>query len=434
MNDVFILEEGTELTHELLLKFIDKHKVRCIRYDKLYNMYIGEHQILKQNPKANSKPDNRLIANHAKYIVDTENGFFIGIPIKIAHKNENVAKYIKDIHRRNDIDNVYAEISKLSAIFGHSYGLVYLDGVEIGVTYIDPRDGFIIYDDSIRQRAMYGVRYYDAGKGVIEGTYSDSDYITYFRIEGDKVTEYDVKENFFGKVPIVEFLENDERQGIFENVETLINAYNKAISEKANDVDYFADAYLAVLGAELSDEELSNLRDKRIINIKDGEGRNVEVKFLDKPNADETQENLINRLEKLIFQISMVANVNDEIFGNSSGIALLYKLQSMNNLAISKERKFTSGLNDVYELIGRVPNTKLGDEWVNLEYTFTRNMPANLKEQAEIVQMLNGITSNETALSVLDIVKDPRLEIEKKEAEFESMFPSGELRVFEDGQ
>ena len=30
---------------------------------------------------------------------------------------------------------------------------------------------------------------------------------------------------------------------------TMINAYNKALSEKANDVDYFADAYLKVLGA-----------------------------------------------------------------------------------------------------------------------------------------------------------------------------------------
>ena len=35
--------------------------------------------------------------------------------------------------------------------------------------------------------------------------------------------------------------------GIFEPVLTMINAYNKAISEKANDVDYFADAYLKVL-------------------------------------------------------------------------------------------------------------------------------------------------------------------------------------------
>lgn len=33
-----------------------------------------------------------------------------------------------------------------------------------------------------------------------------------------------------------------------------INAYNKALSEKANDVDYFADAYLKILGERIDDE------------------------------------------------------------------------------------------------------------------------------------------------------------------------------------
>lgn len=46
------------------------------------------------------------------------------------------------------------------------------------------------------------------------------------------------------------------------------------------------------------------------------------VEFMDKPNSDGTQENLIERLERLIFQISMVANISDENFGTSSGIAL----------------------------------------------------------------------------------------------------------------
>ena len=45
-------------------------------------------------------------------------------------------------------------------------------------------------------------------------------------------------------------IEDAEKIGLFEPVESMVNAYNKAISEKANDVDYFADAYLN-LGALL---------------------------------------------------------------------------------------------------------------------------------------------------------------------------------------
>ena len=47
----------------------------------------------------------------------------------------------------------------------------------------------------------------------------------------------------------------------------MIDAYNKAISEKANDVDYFADAYLKVLGAKLGTNGVKQIRDNRIVNF-----------------------------------------------------------------------------------------------------------------------------------------------------------------------
>ena len=118
---------------------------------------------------------------------------------------------------------------------------------------------------------------------------------------------------------------------------TRIDAYNKAISEKANDVDYFADAYLEILGPKLEDDDVTHIRDNRIINF-DGDTERMLVDFLQKPDGDTTQEHLIERLEKLIFQISMVANISDESFGTSSGIAMKYKLQGMSNLAKTKER------------------------------------------------------------------------------------------------
>jgi hypothetical protein len=107
---------------------------------------------------------------------------------------------------------------------------------------------------------------------------------------------------------------------------------NKALSEKANDVDYYADAYLKVLGATLDAEGAKHIRDNRIINFEGDDAAKIVCEFMAKPEGDTTQENLLNRLERLIFQISMVANISDENFGASSGIALKYKLQAMSNL------------------------------------------------------------------------------------------------------
>ena len=430
MNDVFILYEGETLTEEKLKEFIEKHKEQCKRYDRLFNLYIGQHEILTQANKPGGKPDNRLVVNYAKLIVDIFNGYFMGTPPKITHEDKVISEFINEFNKRNNLDDNNTERSKLSSIFGHSYALVFTDEDGLpGTSYIDPREGFIIYDDSIRQRPLYGVRYIAGKDGTLKGSYSDDMYITYFEEDKDKnIIETDVEDHYFGEVPMIEFVENAERQSAFENVETLISAYNKALSEKANDVDYFADAYLLITGVELTNEQVAKMRDTRTINPVSEEGHEIIVQFLEKPNADETQENFINRLEKLIFQISMVANINDELFGNSSGIALQYKLQSMSNLAINKERKFTKGLNKLYELVGNMPNSELGTEWMNLSYKFTRNMPNNLLDEATIVQMLHGIVPDETLFTILSIITDVKQALEQKEAESKSEYRSFESR------
>ena len=97
------------------------------------------------------------------------------------------------------------------------------------------------------------------------------------------------KPHGFAGVPATEYRENKEEQGIFEPVLSMINAYNKALSEKANDVDYFADAYLKVLGAYLDDDEIKHIRDDRVINF-DEDAEKMIVDFLQKPDGDTTQE------------------------------------------------------------------------------------------------------------------------------------------------
>lgn len=128
---------------------------------------------------------------------------------------------------------------------------------------------------------------------------------------------------------------------------------------------------------------------------------------------------MIDRLEKLIFQVSMVANISDENFGTSSGISLKYKLQAMSNLAKTKERKFEAGMQQRYRLIFSnpvIPEIK-PDAWTNIKYTFTRNFPANVAEEADTAIKLEGIVSKETQLGVLSIVDNVDVEIEKLEEE-----------------
>lgn len=423
MEDIFRLPKGTELTAELLDKFlVENFKKTALRYIKLEKAYRNEYEIFSLPKKESWKPDNRIAVNFAKYITDTMNGFFIGIPIKISSDDEKVKEYAEFLDAYNNQDDQNAELSKICSMFGKGYEMYYVDeNANIGITYLKPTEAFMIYDDSIVKNRMYFVRYYFDAENVLHGSVSDSRVIRYFT--RNPAVKYDGEERLHGfdGVPAVEYVENEERIGLYEGAMSQINAYNKALSEKANDVDYFADAYLKVLGARIDDETAKHIRSNRIVNF-DGQGADkLVVEFLQKPNADETQENLINRLEQKIFASSMVANISDENFGTQSGIALKYKLLCMRNLAKTKERKFTAGLNLRYKLIFSNPVSGMNkDDWMKLKFTFIPNYPANLADEAEIAEKLSGVTSKETQLSVLSVVEDVDGELERIEKENDS--------------
>ena len=198
----------------------------------------------------------------------------------------------------------------------------------------------------------------------------------------------------------------------------MMNEYNKALSEKANDIDYFADAYMKVIGPDMNSSDVANIRDNRVINIPAQDGVNGDADFLAKPNADTSQENLLNRLEREIFVTCMVANINDENFDAASGQAMRYRLTIMSDLAKTKQRKFTAGFNKRYRLIFSNPVSQMAkDDWMKLRFQFTLNYPVNLTEEADVASKLKGITSDETLLSVLSIVDDVKAEIERKQKE-----------------
>lgn len=422
-KEIYRISPDEELTDAKLSRFIARHAAESMfRYKQLQDAYETDFPIFHEKPKPEWKPDNRIAVNFAKYIVDTMNGYFIGNPIKIIVDGgeETIEKYIEFLDQYNDQDDNNAELSKICSIYGKGYEMYYNDeDGNVGIIYLDPTEAFMIYDDSVLKRERYFVRLYRDEDNVLHGSVSDQEKVRWFTIKGKIVWNEQEQLHYFNGVPATEYRENKECQGIFEPVMSIINAFNKAISEKANDVDYFADAYLKIIGTLLDEDELKHIRSDRVINF-DGDGESVIVDFLQKPNGDTTQENLLDRLQNLIFLIAMVANISDENFGTSSGIAMAYKLQGMSNLRKTKERKFTSGMNRRYKLIFSNPgNAMKKDDWVKLHYKFTPNVPANLLEESQIAQNLSGVVSQETQLGVLSVVDNPRTEIERIDKEEE---------------
>lgn len=412
--DIFRIADDQELDDLLLKQYIQKNDIKSNqRYLPLWNAYNNDYDIFHAKPKAAWKPDNRVAVNLAQFIVDSFEGFFLGNPIKVECEDEHVAEYINETDDNNDSDDVNAELSTIVSIFGRGYKIIFVneDG-EIGSAYLDPMESFAIYNESITPRMRYFVRTYKNAHNVRVGSVADDTFIRYFSLEGGNVTWLEEYPHGFAGVPCVEFVQNRARTGIFESVLPLINTYNKVLSEKANDVDYFADAYLKIQGMQIDKETLKFMRENRTINAKGTNSEKAVIEFLQKPSDDDTQEHLLNRIETMIFTVAMVCNISDDNFATSSGIALKYKLLPMTNLAARKWRKFASGLNQYYKLMCSNPVTPLAeDAWTQLRYVHVLNYPANVQDEAEAVGRLNGIVSKRRQLSMLSDIEDVDAEL-----------------------
>ena len=335
---MFRVPKDTQMTTELLAK------------------YIGMDT--KHPKKPDFKPDNRIAVNHAKFIVDTFNGFFTGIPIKITVSedvegdSERISGFLKYLDSRNNLDNKNRELAKLSDVLGSANEIYFTDeDGEIGIMQVSRLESFFIYDESILTRPMFFVRYYKDSEGKERGSWSDAKVVQKFVRDGSYKWVGEQEPHYFDGVPATEYPENTERRGLFESELSAMNEYNKALSEKANDVDAFADAYLKILGPEVDEDATRNIRADRIINFTGDEGTLPVVDFMAKPSADVTQENLLERLKADIFQISMVPDINDKNFGSVSGVALKYRLLSMSNMAKVKTGLFKEALSRRYRLI-----------------------------------------------------------------------------------
>lgn len=415
-----------ELNEKTILRIVEKHRTTVLpRLLKLERYYLTQNDILRRTMTDSSKPNNRIANAYASYITDTLVGYFLGEPISYSSNDEEKMKELQLILEYNDEADENIKLAKSCSIFGIGYELLYFSDEEkiIRFTSISPKEGIPIFDKTISNELIGFIRYYDDYDVVADKTETVIEVITdtthtIYRQKnagvGQLVLE-DSYNHYFGMVPVAIFKNNDEEVGDFEPVLSLIDAYDKMESDSLNDFEYVADCYLCLYGFTAEEDDIKRMKENRVLLM--DEGTNAE--WLIKDVNDTTAENQKKRLDQDIHKFSKCPNLNDENFaGNSSGVALEYKTLGTENLVSIKERKFKRGLQQRIELISAL-NSILGDgfDWRSIEIHFTRNLPINEEDIANMVDKLNGVVSNETLLAQLPFVEDPQEEMRKVEEE-----------------
>lgn len=372
-----------------------------------------------------SKPNNKIANPYASYITDTLVGYFVGQPITYTAADDNVMQELNMIFEYNDEADENAELAKKASIYGVAYERLYVDDSgAVRFKSLDTPHCIPVYDDTIEDNLIHFIRYYQDYDIV-----ADKNYYIIEVIDDKTVRKYEAnitlnslalvgeEAHYFGMVPVAVYKNNEEALGDFERVISLIDAYDKLESDSLNDFEYFVDAYLALYGFTADGEDIANMKQNRVLLMDEG----TSAEWLTKNTADNHIENIKNRLDNDIHKFSFCPNMSDENFGNnSSGISIKFKMFGTDNIVAIKERKFKRGLQQRLELIAAIGNlVRLAFDYRMVDIVFTRNIPTNVMDIAEMINKLRDVVSMETLLAQIPFVDNVQAELERVEQEKE---------------
>lgn len=425
--------DETALSKELIYKLIQKHTQERQRLKKLKNYYMGDHDILKHERRNKNAPNFKTVANHAKDIADTATGYFMGNAIKYNNTADGDIESLLVAFDSAEIDQVDTQNALNMSIYGRAYEYIYAkEGLnELDSTSIDPENVFLVYDDSIERKVLFAVYYYeikddskDATKYQAEVFTQNLHYHIVLRDSSMGTTRNEqVEPHNLGQVPIIEYRNNQFAIGDYEQQMSLIDAYNSLMGNRVNDKEQAIESILVLYGAQLGDtpeethKAMSILNEEGLLELP----MDSKADFLKNLLDEDATEILRKALKEDIYTFSHVPNLTDENFaGNSSGVAMEYKLLGLEMITKTKEANYKRGIRQRIAIFAHY----LGMQQIALEAhsivpQFSRGLPKNLLELSQVINNLEGKVSLRQLISLLPFVEDPDAELEELEEEKE---------------
>lgn len=390
--------------------------LRTVRPERqrLYDYYRGEQSVDK-GETVRGRPDNRLRAPFPRYITEVHTGYFLGLPPTIAYGGAAGARYAA-LSRELDLPHLYFDLGRDLSICGAGFALVWAERGGVKVCRCDPCGCFAIRSGDAGAPLLAAVRLFASGRGETRGVLYTAERLVPFVWDGTGVTLGAAEENLLHTIPLLPFYNNCQGVGDFAMVTGLVDAYNVLLSGALDDMQSVANAFLALYGMQgTTQRDIEQANRSRILSLSEGGRAEFVVKNLNHEALGQLEVNL----RRSILQLSMTPDLCDEHFaGNSSGVALQYKLWGIEQVRAAKERTFTDGLRALLAVL--TEGERLLGRSVDLtggEVTFYKNLPQDNAALAETLLSLSPLLSRQTILENLPWVADAQEELRRRAAE-----------------
>lgn len=439
-------------TFETIDHFVNLHEKQLNRLQMLADYYLGYPH--KEGEKGKTKSPHQkgqVFVNNAKYVTDIMVGITLGNPIAYSspstdtsaeqETNDDSFDVILENFDRINIARHDKELEKDLSVFGVGYELFYgsivnaydevnattKQTVKPCVTVIDPRGIFLVVDDTVDQEKLFAVRYKEKRdlqdqsywefniytKTQVITYYSESKTLAEGRLKFEGPTVY---EHFFGDVPVVEYRNNEEKQGDFEQQLSQIDAINRMQSDRVQDKKNHIRAMLITYGFALPDyeDDEESYYQKKDSEVAVQAPEDARVEYVTNTFDESGVQVLYKALVDDFHKTAGVPNLNDENFaGNISGEAMKYKLLGLLMIIATKYGYFEDGIRQRLALFANFLNVQGNKiDTTGAEIKFKPNIPIN---QTEIIQQIRDsqdFVPLVTSLKWLPDIDDPVEQIE----------------------
>lgn len=409
------------ISPQLLNKIIDKH-INNAAYNKaLYERYMGLNGCV---PIHNRKPrfemetpedkkvqpiNNKINNDFFGEIIDFKVGYFAGKPASYSYSKtsesegttengeegvKEARKALTDFIARNNMQDIDMEATKHASVYGYCGRLFYHDFEGNERVVIVPGYEAIILSETSISEPEYAIRYFQTPdiNGSLYWTveFYDASTVSVYTGQLGSLNLTETKKNLYGYCPLQGIPNNSELMGDAEKVLTLIDAYDRVMSDSSNQIEGQVNSKEIYENVNITREEIALGNYTGALQFHNGAGTGKIYKLESNINDNFVEHHLAHIAEN-IYRFSRTPNLNDQAFGNATGVALKFKLTGLETKCGTFEAKMKTAGVYMFKLLGAAWAKKtLVIDPLQCIIEFKRNFPLDILSEAQAAQALIG--------------------------------------------
>lgn len=249
----------------------------------------------------------------------------------------------------------------------------------------------------------------------------------------DKIYHFDGKfnqisnptDNIFGEVPVSigELTEENYDDSIYKDLKGLQDAFETNLSDIANEISDFRNAYLLFKNAQVDENDIPNMKKLGVLQLP---GEKADAEWLIKNINDTFIQNTLDRYEDTMYQLACHINHNESLQSNLSGVALRSRLIVLENkcsLEIKAHKNIVKNrIRFLFKYLDMKKNKKY--DYKDVKALYTPNIPSDDLSTAQMLsQTPEGVISKDTARGLFSFINNKVAEAEKIKEEKDEEIP-----------